>query len=87
VCPAAQELATGLRQMAAVLLKHHIKRHWAPESKSFEEPVVGSDEKAAIRAMLLPGLMDPASKLRTAIGMAIAGIAKWCAAPLIRSLL
>ena len=73
--------------MAAVLLKHHIKRHWAPESKSFEEPVVGSDEKAAIRAVLLPGLMDPASKLRTAIGMAIAGIAKWCAAPLIRSLL
>jgi len=74
-------LPLGLRQLAAVVLKNHIKQHWTPEAKHFREPVVGDGEKGAIRAALLPGLGDPSSKIRTAVGMAVAAIGKWWAFP------
>ncbi|KAL0051329.1 hypothetical protein WJX82_005781 [Trebouxia sp. C0006] len=67
----------GVRQMAAVLLKRHVKEHWAEESKHFQQPVVSNDEKAAIRTHLLQGLADPLPKLRTAVSMAVSAIAKW----------
>lgn len=63
--------------MAAVLLKQFIKAHWTPEAKHFEEPVVGDEEKAAIRRDLVAGLGDSDSRMRAAVGMAVAGIAKW----------
>lgn len=72
-----QDFPLGLRQMAALLLKQHIKAHWTPEAKHFEDPVIGEDEKAAIRRDLLAGLGDDENKIRVAVGMAIAGIAKW----------
>ena len=67
----------GTRQMAAVLLKRHVKEHWAEESKHFKQPVVSEAEKAAIRSQLPQGLADPLPKLRTAVSMAISAIAKW----------
>ena len=67
----------SLRQMAAVVLKQHVKEHWTIEAKYFKAPLVGDDEKAAVRAALLPGLADSSSLLRTAIGLAISAIAKW----------
>lgn len=63
--------------MAAVLLKRHVKEHWAEESKHFKQPVVSDSEKAAIRSQLPQGLADTQPKLRTAVSMAIAAIAKW----------
>lgn len=63
--------------MAAVLLKQHIKAHWTREAKRFEEPEVGEDEKAAIRRDLIAGLGDSEGKIRVAVGMAVANIAKW----------
>lgn len=72
-----QQYPEGLRQLAAVLLKRHVKEHWATESKHFKEPVVAENEKAAIRSQLPQGLADPLPKLRTATSMAIAAIAKW----------
>ena len=59
------------------LLKRHVKEHWTPESSKFREPPIEDSEKAAIRAALPAGLADPNSKLRTAVGMAVASIAKW----------
>lgn len=59
------------------LLKRHVKEHWSPEASKFREPLVGDEEKAAIRASLPAGLADADSKLRTAVGMAVAAIAKW----------
>lgn len=73
----AQELPVGMRQMAAVVLKQHVKEHWTTEAKYFREPAVGDAEKAAVRAALLPGLADSSSLLRTAVGLAISAIAKW----------
>lgn len=72
-----QEYDVGVRQMAAVLLKQHVKAHWAEESKHFSQPVLSDNEKAAIRHHLPQGLTDPLPKLRTGVSMAIAAIAKW----------
>ena len=72
-----QEYDEGVRQMAAVLLKRHVKEHWAEESKHFCQPVVSDNEKSVIRTHLPQGLADPLPKLRTGVSMAVAAIAKW----------
>ncbi|XP_024018243.1 importin-9 isoform X1 [Morus notabilis] len=72
---ANRELPLGLRQLAAVLLKQFIKKHWQGGEESFEHPVVSSDEKAVIRRLLLVSLDDSYRKMCTAISMAIAAVA------------
>ena len=42
--------------MAAVLLKRFIREHWTIDSEVFMEPEVGTEEKAAMRALLVQGL-------------------------------
>ncbi|XP_057447978.1 uncharacterized protein LOC130739637 [Lotus japonicus] len=74
---ANKELAVGLRQLAAVLLKQFVKKHWQEGEDSFEPPVVSSDEKEIIRRMLLMTLDDPHRKICTAIGVAVASIAMY----------
>ncbi|XP_058775497.1 uncharacterized protein LOC131649758 isoform X1 [Vicia villosa] len=74
---ANQELAVGLRQLAAVLLKQLVKKHWQEGEDSFEPPVVSDNEKDIIRRMLLLALDDPHRKICTAIGMAVASIAMY----------
>jgi hypothetical protein len=66
-----------MRQMAALLLKKHIKEHWSTEAKHFREPLLGGDEKAAIRQDLLAGLGDAEPRIRVAVAMVVASIAKW----------
>ncbi|KAK8470696.1 hypothetical protein PHAVU_003G034100 [Phaseolus vulgaris] len=72
---ANKEVTVGLRQLAAVLLKQFVKKHWQEDDDTFEPPVVSSDEKEVIRRMLLLTLDDPHRKICTAIGMAVASIA------------
>lgn len=72
-----QDCPYGVRQLAAVVLKKHIREHWTFESPHFREPPVEDGEKSRIRELLPNGLNDSNSKLRTAVAMAIAGIAKW----------
>lgn len=67
----------GVRQLAAVVLKKYIKEHWMEDTRSFRPPVVNESDKQSIRQLLPAGLADPNSKIRTAVGMAIASIAKW----------
>ncbi|XP_047308290.1 importin-9-like [Impatiens glandulifera] len=71
---ANRDLPFGLRQLAAVLLKQFIKKHWQEDEDTFEHPVVSSEEKAAIRPLLLSALDDPNKKICTAISMAVASI-------------
>ncbi|KXZ43911.1 hypothetical protein GPECTOR_78g99 [Gonium pectorale] len=66
----------GLRQLAAVLLKQLIKKHWSAEAPKFEEPELSREERAHIQAALPPGLADPSSKVRTAVAMCIAAVSK-----------
>ncbi|KAJ0037329.1 hypothetical protein Pint_23386 [Pistacia integerrima] len=72
---ANRELPYGLRQLAAVLLKHFIKKHWQEDDESFEHPVVSSEEKEVIRRLLLSSLDDSHRKICTAISMAVASVA------------
>ncbi|CAH9119623.1 unnamed protein product [Cuscuta europaea] len=74
---ASRELPLGLRQLAAVLLKQFIKKHWQEDEVDFEHPVVSSDEKEAIRHLLLSLIDDPHRKMCTAISMAVASISHY----------
>ncbi|XP_028053828.1 importin-9 isoform X4 [Camellia sinensis] len=74
---ANRELPLGLRQLAAVLLKQFIKKHWQEDEETFEHPVVSSEEKAAIRRILLLLLDDSQRKICTAVSMAVASIAHY----------
>ncbi|KDP29326.1 hypothetical protein JCGZ_18247 [Jatropha curcas] len=74
---ANRELSPGLRQLAAVLLKQFIKKHWQEGEDSFEHPAVSSQEKEVIRRLLLASLDDSHRKICTAISMAIASIAMY----------
>ncbi|XP_065880084.1 uncharacterized protein [Euphorbia lathyris] len=74
---ANREISLGLRQLAAVLLKQFIKKHWQEGEESFEHPAVSSEEKEIIRGLLLASLDDPHKKICTAISMAIASIAMY----------
>ncbi|WIA08198.1 hypothetical protein OEZ85_007649 [Tetradesmus obliquus] len=66
-----------LRQLAAVLLKQYVKAHWQEGERGFQPPEASEADKQQIRAALPAGLMDPDSKLRTAVAMAIAAVVSW----------
>ncbi|KAL2904940.1 Importin-9 [Bienertia sinuspersici] len=74
---ANRELLMGLRQLAAVLLKQFIKKHWHEDEDNFEHPIVASDEKEVIRRLLLLCLDDSHRKICTAVSMAVASIAHY----------
>lgn len=74
---ANRELPLGLRQLAAVLLKQFVKKHWQEGEENFEHPVVSSDEKEIIRRLLLLSLDDSNRKICTAISMAVSSIAHY----------
>ncbi|GAM22180.1 hypothetical protein SAMD00019534_053550 [Acytostelium subglobosum LB1] len=57
-----KQVSIDLRQMAAVLLKKHIKEHWSD---------LESVERDKVKSLLSPALSDPSSKIRTAIAMCI----------------
>ncbi len=66
----------GVRQLAAVILKQVINKHWSAEVPKFEAPELSANERAHIKAVLPAGLAQESSKLRTAVAMCIAAIAK-----------
>ncbi|GIL64427.1 hypothetical protein Vafri_18355 [Volvox africanus] len=66
----------GVRQLAAVILKQVIKKHWSAEALKFEDPELPQGERTNIQAVLPNGLSDPSSKVRTAVAMCIAAISK-----------
>lgn len=74
-CAGAMVPEPGERQLAAVVLKKHVKEHWDRDGRAFSPPEVSDEEKAMVRQTLLGGLVDDSSKVRTAIGMAIMAIA------------
>lgn len=74
---AGGDVDPGLRQLAATVLKKLVREHWTPESPHYRGPGVGEGEKAAMRERLPEGLGDESSKVRTAVAMAVAAIARW----------
>ncbi|CAN1296179.1 Ipo9 [Linum perenne] len=67
---ANRELSLGLRQLAAVLLKQFIRKHWEED----DDVTVSVEEKEVIRKHLLASVDDSHRKICTAISMAIASI-------------
>jgi hypothetical protein len=74
---ANKELPLGSRQLAGVLLKQFIKKHWTEDEEGFEHPVVASEEKMTIRRLLLLSLDDSQRKICTAVSMVVALIAHY----------
>ncbi|EPS68989.1 hypothetical protein M569_05779, partial [Genlisea aurea] len=74
---ANRELVFGLRQLAAVLLKQYIKKHWSEDEDGFEHPLVPGVEKESIRGLLLSSLDVPHKKISTAVGVAVSEIATY----------
>ncbi|XP_024534620.1 importin-9 isoform X1 [Selaginella moellendorffii] len=64
------DFSLGVRQLAAVLLKHYVKKHWIGDDFT-----VFPQDKEMIRKLLPLGLGDPEKKIQTAVGMVIACIA------------
>ncbi|KAL4434017.1 hypothetical protein ABPG75_000458 [Micractinium tetrahymenae] len=75
--PGGSDVPFGLRQLAATVLKKLVREHWTAESPHYKGPQVGAEEKEAIREALPSGLGDESSKVRTAVAMAVAAIARW----------
>lgn len=73
----SSQVSATLRQLAAVLLKQYVKQHWVEGDRGFQPPETSEHDKQQIRQVLPAGLMDADSKVRTAVGMAIAAIANW----------
>lgn len=63
-----------IRQLGALVLKQYIKERWVHHGDSAHH--ASDAEKQAMRATLPTGLMLTERKVRTAVGMAIAEIAK-----------
>lgn len=66
----------GLRQLGAVVVKKYVKEHWQDGEKGFVGPIVVTSDKEEVKRLLPDGLADGEGKIRTAVGMAVATIAR-----------
>lgn len=67
----------GLRQLAAVLLKQQIRRHWDASEQGFVEPELSDAEKAAVRPLLLQTIFQAPHAVSTPLGVCTAAVANW----------
>ncbi|XP_014226258.1 importin-9 isoform X1 [Trichogramma pretiosum] len=65
------------RQLASVLLKQYVENHWSSLSNTFRPPELKPLIKAKIKELLILGLKEPLSKVRSAVAHAISKIASW----------
>lgn len=63
------------RQLAGVVLRQYVEKHWDDGTESFVEPLASDEDKASIRSVLPKLLGDADTKIQTAASMAIAAIA------------
>ena len=68
--------AADVRQLAAVVLRRHIQKRWAPEDIEDGENQISDAEKVQVRALLPSSLGEPNGGIQTAVGMSIAEIGK-----------
>ncbi|CEG01392.1 Armadillo-type fold [Ostreococcus tauri] len=60
------------RQLAAVLLKRHVRERWTSDDGA--PGAMGASEREEVKRMLPMGLSDPSSKMRSAFAAAIAQV-------------
>lgn len=62
------------RQMAGVVLKRYIKKHWI--ASSTEEQIISETAKEKMRTVLPMGLSDAQQKIRTLVAVSLSHIAQ-----------
>ncbi|CAA0806897.1 ARM repeat superfamily protein [Striga hermonthica] len=67
---AQQESVFEFRHISLMILEH-----WNEDEEGFEHPVVESNEKAAVKGLLLALLDDPRKEIRIAVSAAVSAIA------------
>lgn len=76
VVQSADPHAADVRQLAAVVLRRHIQKHWALENIEPGSVQISDAEKTQVRALLPASLAEPNGRIQTAVGMSIAEIGK-----------
>lgn len=72
----SSSVPTDIRQMGAIVLKQYVRERWVGHSNGATQCATSDSEKHLMRSMLPRGLLHSERKVRTAVGMAIAEIAK-----------
>ncbi|KAJ9099923.1 hypothetical protein QFC21_003928 [Naganishia friedmannii] len=70
-----QQLDISVRQSAAVLISQYVKKYWSGVFPQFVGPWPAEEIKKPIREMLVSGLNDPSSKIRSAMALALSLVA------------
>ncbi|CAH3035838.1 unnamed protein product [Porites lobata] len=70
--------ALAIRQLASVILKQYIEAHWTVNGEKYRDPQTTGAAKAEIwHLLLLEGLQESISKVRSGVAYAISAIAHW----------
>jgi len=67
----------SIRQLAGVLLRKYVNKHWTRDIDNFVEPEVPEQVKIQIRRILPLGLNEPNHRLRVGLACVISAIAEW----------
>eukprot|EP01083_Nonionella_stella_P016347 45673_1 len=69
----------SVRQLAGILLRTFVEKHWDPSTEKFEQPLASIEERESIRATVESATLvgDPNSKIQTTVAMVIAKIAQY----------
>ncbi|UJR16177.1 hypothetical protein I4U23_003087 [Adineta vaga] len=67
----------SIRQLAGVLLRKYVSKHWTRDIESFIEPEVPEQMKSQIRRILPHGLNEPNHRLRVGLACVISAVAEW----------
>jgi hypothetical protein len=72
-----EKVQPPLRQLAGIVLRHFVRKHWSDVSEHYVAPLVSEEEKRAIRNSLPRLLSNHSSKLRTVASSAIGQISSF----------
>ncbi|CAF0841637.1 unnamed protein product [Rotaria sp. Silwood1] len=67
----------SIRQLAGVLLRKYVSKHWTKDIENFIEPEVPEQVKSQIRHILPHGLNEPNHRLRVGLACVISAVAEW----------
>ncbi|CAF1010190.1 unnamed protein product [Didymodactylos carnosus] len=71
------KIPISIRQLAGVLLRKYISKHWTRNIENFIEPEVPEEIKCQIRKILPSGLQEPNHRLRVGLACVISAVAEW----------
>lgn len=67
----------AIRQLSSIVLKQYVEAHWTSVSEKFVGPEATDKAKNAIRELIVNGLSESISKIRSSVAYVISTIASW----------